>query len=735
MFYRNSLRLATTFLVSTSWLVLSSMSTAQNGAPSTRAYLLQTPPVLDGRVEGDSAWNLVVPTQGFWQTQPNEGKAATQETQVFIGYTADTLYIGVICFDEQPDRIIVSDSRRDSSLDDTDSFQVMIDAFQDKQNGFVFGTNPAGVEYDGQITGEGGGSFNPSGGDYNLNWDTTWDVEAQINDKGWSAEMAIPFKALRYGSADVQNWGINFQRNIRRNNEVAYWSPLPRQYDITRLSLAGTLEAVNVPKQRNLKITPYGLSKTERGGTLPPGTHRDEEFGVDIKYSLTPSLTLDATYNTDFAQVEADELQVNLDRFSLFFPEKRPFFLENAGNFSVGTPREVELFFSRRIGVGPGGAQIPVDGGLRLSGKVGSNTNLGLLHMQTESVNGVAPQNSYSVARINQVLPNRSSIGIIAVNRDGDGSTGLADDYNRTYGVDGQWGIGDNLSLSGFIAKTDTPNISGRDRAGSIDLNYNSEKWIAGLGYAEVGNEFNPEVGFLQRRNYRKYSGRLFRRIRPENLWGLHELRPHITYQGYWDFDGFQQSGKLHIDNHWEWESGMQVHTGINFTKEGVDTPFDIIPGVTVPADTYDNKELQLVYFTNQSAPFSFRINSTIGGFFSGDRVNLEPSIRYRIGEKFSSELSWARNDIDLDIPNGDFTVNLGRLRMSYSFTPRIGMQALVQYNDQTDLIATNFRFSWLQSANAGFFFVYNEVEEDYVGAAPKRREYILKYSRIFDVL
>jgi hypothetical protein len=730
---------ATVFLLSSLSSLAPWVIAQPRQAPNTQAYVLSAAPKIDGNVADDAVWKLVVPTQGFWQTQPNEGLAATQYTQVFIGYTNEALYIGVICFDEQPDQIIVTDTRRDSSLSDTDSFRVMIDAFQDKQNGFVFGTNPAGVEYDGQITGEGGGSFNPGGGEFNLNWDTTWEVEAQITEQGWSAEMEIPFKALRYPNADVQTWGINFQRNIRRNNEEAYWAPLPRQYDITRVSLAGKLTDIHVPSQQNFKFTPYVLSKTEKGGTLPSGTHSDEEVGFDIKYSVTPSLILDATYNTDFAQVEVDEFQVNLDRFSLFFPEKRPFFLENAGYFTMGKSREVELFFSRRIGIGALGAQIPVDGGLRLSGKIGNDTNVGLLHMQTDSVDGIAPENAYSVVRVNQQLPNRSAVGFVAVNRDGDGSTGVSDDYNRTYGLDGQWGIGDNAVLSGFFAKTDTPGLSGKEHAGSIDYNFNSEDWVAGVGYSEVGNEFNPEVGFLSRRNYKKYSGNLLRRIRPENLWGLQELRPHINYRGFWDFDGFQQSGFLHIDNHWEWKSGFEVHTGINFTKEGVQTPFNIggVSSLTVPVGNYSNREFQFVLFTNQSAPLSFRLNSTVGGYFSGDRVNLEPTARYRIGEKFSTELTWSHNQIDLDLPGAEGDIDIGRLRLSYSFTPRIAVQALVQYNedDEENVLATNLRFSWLQSANSGFFFVYNEVDEDYVGAPPKGKEYILKYSRIFDIL
>lgn len=724
-------------LLTISSLLIANLSFAADGTPSTQAYALKQKPTLDGKVVGDTAWTQVVPTQGFWQTRPNEGQKSSQETQVFIGYTKEAFYIAVICFDENPENIIVTDSRRDSSLNETDSFSVMIDAFQDKQNGLVFGTNPAGMQYDAQVSGEGGGSFSGGGGDFNLNWDTTWEVEAQISDIGWSAEMEIPFKSLRYGSESIQSWSINFQRNIRNNNEVAYWAPLPRQYDITRMSLAGNLEKVEVPAQKNFKFTPYALHKTERGGTLPNGSHSDQEIGFDLKYSLTPSLTLDATYNTDFAQVEADELQVNLDRFSLFFPEKRPFFLENSANFSVGTPRELELFFSRRIGVGTNGEQLPVDGGVRLSGKIGSNTNVGFLHMQTDGIEGIVSQNDYTVARVNQQFENRTSLGVIVVDRSGDGSatTSKSDDYNRTYGIDGQWGIGEYTNVSGYFAKTDTPGLSGRDRAGSAAIDYNSQAWSLNLGYAEVGNEFNPEVGFLRRKDYKKLSGRIFRRIRPENLWGLHELRPHINYNGYWDFDGFQQSGFLHIDNHWEWQSGFEVHTGVNFTKEGLKTDTDIV-GITVPAGTYSNREVQLQLITDRSKPLSFQVSTRFGGFFSGDRINIEPAINFRIGDRFSSRVSWAHNDIDLDVPNGEVKINLARLRASYSFTPRISLQTLIQYNDRSDVIATNFRFSWLQSANAGFYFVYNEVDEDGIGAPDDpRREYILKYSRIFDIL
>ena len=709
--------------------------------PAMQAFRLAGAPEIDGQIADDPAWNNVKPTTSFWQVRPDEGRPATQKTEVYVGFTDDSLYIGVICFDDEPTKIISSDSRRDSALEDTDSFQVILDTFHDKQNGFVFGTNPAGIEFDGQVIKQATNVFGSGGGGFNVNWDTSWNVKSWSSRSGWSAEMEIPFKSLRYGPEDVQTWGINFQRNIRRNNEVAYWSPLSRQHGLHRVTDAGTLENLEVPSQINLKVTPYLLGQAARGGELPSGAHYDGEFGFDIKYSITPSLTLDATYNTDFAQVEVDEQQINLNRFSLFFPEKRTFFLENAGQFSVGDGGEVELFFSRRIGISDDGEPIPIDAGLRLSGRVGGATNIGLLYMSTEAVPGIAPGNDFLVARVNQELANRSSIGALFVDRSGDGSLPSlgSDDYNRTYGIDGRWGIGDHVDIDAWAAKTDTPGLSGSDDAFSISANYSSAEWTNIISYTQVGANFNPEVGFLARSNYRKYGGLLFRRIRPDDLWGLHEMRPHVSYRGYWDFNGFQESGFLHFDNHWEWKSGIEIHTGFNFTHEGVKDSFEIVDGVTVEPGTYKHKELQLVFFTNQGAPLSFGISTIVGGFFGGDRIFLKPTLRYRIGETFSTELSWDYNDIELPVANGDIEVNLARLRVSYSFTPKILLQALVQYDDRNDVTATNLRFSWLQSANAGLFLVYNEVDErgfDTSGVPLiTGREFIIKYSRIFDVL
>lgn len=698
--------------------------------PIAQANQLTSKPVLDGNVLDDPAWRNAQPITDFWQSQPNSGQPASQKTAVYVGYSDTAIHIGVVAYDTDPDLIVSTDTRRDSSLDDTDSIKIMIDGLMDRQNGYIFGTNPSGVIYDGQIEREGAGQFVFGGeGGFNLNWDAPWTVRSQISDIGWSSEMEIPYSSLRFAKGELQEWGLNIERRIRRNNEIAYWAPMSQDRNIYRVSEAGSIQGIKVPRQRNLQFTPYVLASAQRGGELT-GTESNQEFGFDLKYSLTPSLTLDATYNTDFAQVEVDDQQVNLDRFSLFFPEKRPFFLENAGQFTVGNPRESELFFSRRIGIASG-QPVPIDGGVRMSGKVGSSTNVGLLFMQSQAVEGLAVENQYSVARVNQELANRSSVGFLVVDRSGDGS----DDQNQTYAIDGRLGIGENTLVQAWAAKTATPGLDGRDDAFNIGADYNDADWSIGLSHAQVGEDFNPEVGFLSRQDgYRKVEGRILRRIRPDNLWNLFEIRPHISYRGFWDFDGFQETGFIHVDSHWEFTTGTEIHTGFNLTKEGVKDPFDIIPGVTIQPGTYDESELMLRFIGDQSQPLNFSLLATIGGRFGGDRVSLEPVLNYRIGEKFTSSVSYNYNDFDLPVPGGDFTANLLRVRLSYSFTPKILLQLLTQYNEVDDVVTNNLRFSWLQSANTGLYVVYNEVNENGLGALPRGREVIIKFSHIFDV-
>ena len=720
------------------------------GFPLARAFLVDGAPEIDGDVLGEAIWDDIVPATGFLQNTPDEGQPASERTEVRIIYTEDTVYFGIVCYVSDPSTIIVSDSRRDSSLNDTDSFQIIIDTYLDKQNGFLFGTNPAGLEYDGQVTneGQGGGRFGGgvvrrsgsqqqrgSGGGFNVNWDGVWQVSAEISELGWTAEIAIPFRTLRYPSGDVQTWGLNFQRNIRSRNEQSYWAPLPRQFRLHRLSLAGELQGIEVPPQRNLKLTPYVLGQALRR-TDDTKTTALGDFGADLKYSVTPSMTLDLTYSTDFAQVEVDDQQVNLDRFNLFFPEKRPFFLENAGLFSVGQPGQLEVFFSRRVGIGEGGGQIPIFGGGRLSGKVGSNTNVGFLNIQTQSVNATGtPSNNFTVARVRQDFQNRSNIGAMFVNRGATGNLAGERDYNRSYAVDGRWGIGQTGTVSGFAAQTDTPGLKGDTHAFNMAANYDSERYQLRGGFTEVGPNFNPEVGFYARRGYRRSDASVRTTFRPQNPLGILEWYPHASHYTIWNFvTGQQETQYTHLDNGIEWRNGYQVSTGVNLTKEGVLEPFEIFPGVTVPVDTYDHAEAIMRFNTNQGAPISFTFRATVGGFFGGDRVQMGPEVSMRTGQTFNAQLSWSRNDIDL--PGGAFVANLGTVRLNYSFTTRMFLQALVQYNDRADLWSSNIRFAILSDANTGLFIVYNDTQGlGDVRPTGAGRTLTIKYSQLFDVL
>ena len=718
--------------------LLPARAIAQNeNRRSFPAVRVETPPVLDGEVRDDPAWQEITPTGGFTQTTPDEGRPASQRTEVRVIYTQDAIYFSFICYDDDPDTIVVSGTRRDTSLAEQDSVLFILDTYLDQQNGFVFGTNPTGLQYDGQLSkaGQGSGMFGSgsgAGGGFNINWDGVWDVKTVMGDFGWSAEFRVPFKTIRYPSKDEQKWGMNFQRNITRRNENAYWAPLGRQFDILRLADAGLLTGLEIASQRNLKIVPYVLGEASDVGEA--GNDTDTEWGVDVKYSLTPSLTLDLTYNTDFAQVEADESQVSLDRFNLFFPEKRPFFLENAGLFTVGKSQQVELFFSRRIGLSEDGDIIPIDAGARVSGAIGG-VNVGAMYMQTDSLIGVAPKNRFGVARINKELPNRSSLGAIFVSREASGRLSDLFGNNRTYGVDGRWGIGEYGLISGYVAGTSTPELDGDDTSWSLAGDYDSEQWNLAAGFVEVGRNFNPEVGFLNRSGgYRNASGRIMRRYRPQNSRiGLLEIRPHVSYNGYWDPDGFQETGFLHVDNHLVWKNGYEFHTAINFTTEGLLLPFEISEGIFVPPGTYRNSELALYAQTNEGAWISFGASFTAGGFYSGDRVAFRPFMNMRIGEHFTTELSWSQNDVDL--PQGDFVTRVGRLRLSYSFTPKIALEALLQYNNVDDFFSTNLRFSWLRKANTGLYVVFNDIKgyDRYIGEQPNR-SVIVKYTHMFDL-
>ena len=711
-------------------------------APVVRSTKL---PVMDGNVIDDEAWSSINPIISFTQKSPDEGQVATEKTAVRIMYSDQMFYVSVICYDSNPKGIVISDTRRDAPLNNTDSFMFILDTFHDQQNGFVFGTNAGGIEYDAQVSGGGEGMSISStrqsvgvGANFNINWDAAWDVKTEIGEYGWSAEFAIPFKTLRFSSDKDQSWGANFQRTIARKNEHVFWSPIPRQFSLNRLALEGTLTGINVPTDRNIKLMPYVLGNNNKVINETSYSKSEGDFGFDAKVGVTSSLTMDITYNTDFAQVEADEQQVNLDRFSLFFPEKRAFFLENAGLFSAGENTyygpDIEMFFSRRIGI-VSGNRVPILGGGRLTGDL-RGFKLGILNMRTGSVKNVSDGDDYGVFRLKKELPNRTYFGGMVTRKKGLGDDGY---INQSYSIDGALGIGDAIQLIGFAAKTDpAPGIKGNNDSYAyvLEANRNTQSFTNQIRYSEVGKNFNPEMGFVKRLGYRKVLFRILNRTRPKDLFGILELRPHITYWGYWKLeDGFQETGFLHIDNHWEFRNGFRIDTGINFTKEGVVDSFQIVSGKWVPPNTYDNKELHIRTNTNLTKPFSIILVTKIGGFFNGDRKNFDTTLRYRFGDRFTSEVISKYNDVKLD-DGGEFITHLMRGRLTYALASNIYIQSLLQYNNQSDEWSMNWRFIWQQSAATGLYIVYNEAQDyDGIPITKSTKSFVLKYSYLFDIM
>ena len=546
-------------------------------APQKRlsAQRVSVAPVIDGNLD-EVAWTNATPISDFVQSEPLEGVPASEKTEVRLLYDDKTIYIGVVCYDADPSKIVITDSRRDSGLDAMDSFRMIFDTYHDRQNGFIFGTNVTGIEYDAQVRNEGeslrtgppgglgGGSSGGSGAGVNVNWDASWVVKTRLTETGWTAEFAIPLRTLRYGPPP-QVWGINFSRNIQHKREQVYWSPISRIYTLSRLSSAGELRDLNVPAPRDLKLMPYTIGSVNRNFAAGLDADRDGDWGIDGKIGVTSSMTLDLTYNTDFAQVEVDEQQINLTRFNLLFPEKRPFFLENRGLFAVGKSGELDLFFSRRIGIADNGAFVPIQGGARLTGNT-NGVNIGLLNMQTDRVDGVAG-NNFSAVRVSKDLRNRSSIGGIFVNRSATGDSAGVDNWNRSFGFDGRLGVGEGFTFSGFAARTQTPGLTGREHAYSSAFEYRRREFNTSLSYTEVGEDFNPEVGFLERPDgYRQGTAGWHQNVRTAGLTsnGVREWRPHVSYEGFWGFDGFLETATLHLDNAWDFENGYTISPALN---------------------------------------------------------------------------------------------------------------------------------------------------------------------------
>ncbi|HZS52710.1 MAG TPA: DUF5916 domain-containing protein [Bryobacterales bacterium] len=721
-----------------------------------RAYRVDKPPTLDGLVNED-VWKRMEPAANFIQQQPDEGLPATEQTEVRIGFDDNNLYIGIICFDSEPENIVVTQNRRDAPLTDTDSVQILLDTFKDGQNAFVFGTSPTGIEYDAQVSkagqsrqgvgqparagGQGGfGASNQSAGAaaFNLNWDAVWKVRSRITERGWESEMVIPFKTLRYrpGSGDV--WGLNITRNLRRRNEQSFWSPLSRNFTLNQVEMAGDLEGLETKVHRNLKLTPYILGGYKQDYTVTPEVSKGvHDVGLDMKYSLTPSLTLDATFNTDFAQVEVDEQQINLTRFDLFFPEKRPFFLENSGNFDFGTPMETEIFFSRRIGLTAAGDQVPIDAGVRLTGKAG-HYDLGFLNMKTREVEGITPGNDFTVLRVSREFANRSSLGVIGVNRQSTSHSGLVEPFNRTAGVDGNIGFGRYANLFSYVAKTQTPGLSGDDMTGSSAFEYDDEHHRIDLGYNQVGRNFNPEVGFVRRVGYRKPFFGYRYTYYPEGE-HLRSIMPHFQWNRWYTLGtNDEESGFEHYHLDTRWQNGGSLGLAFNRNFERLDAPFAVFPNVNIAPGRYRYNEAVLNFGTDQTARFFTLSNLSIGHFYSGTIKTINFSGGIRRGQNLTWTGSYLRNFISL--PAGKFNTDLIGFRFNWAFTPKSYFQSFIQYNSEASQVGVNLRVALLSTSSNGFFLVYNTrastddfLDPHDVIRTTQSRALFFKYTYLFD--
>ena len=743
--------------------VLPSSSFAQSSTtPTITAGKLDAEaegPVIDGRVT-DAVWQSVAPYSTFTQQDPVEGAPASEKTEVRIIVGNGRVYIGIIAFDSDPSKIIVSQSRRDASLSETDSVVMVFDTFNDNQNAFVFGTNPLGIEYDGQVAREGQTSGVSVGGGgaggtqrggisaFNPNWDGDWTVRSQITERGWETEMSIPLKTLRYQTGDNQTWGFNVLRNIRHKNEQVYLAPIPRGFDIYRVSLAAKMNGLSLPARRDIKLIPYALASANKDYTRA-GSDVDGngDVGVDLKWGIRPNLTLDATYNTDFAQVEADEEQVNLTRFDLFFPEKRPFFLENASTFQFGNPQQIDLFFSRRIGLSATALPIDIRGGARLSGKMGG-WNVGVLNIQADDVedfdgNNIGPANNFSVLRMQREV-GRSSYGAIFVNRQGFGDQALNEDWNRAYGVDANVQVTQNQRVSAFIARTDTPEDrlsgpKGSDYSGRAFYNFTNNLWQVSGGYSQVGTNFNPEVGFLPRRGYRRPEFRAFFQPQPKRWPWIRRIAPHVSFNSFYDIATHDlQTENWHIHPfEIQPRQGGRFGWFVDYAKDNPTAPFTVFNRdgnrVTIPAGSYAWAQHAFEYIHNPSARVSGSIRYRIGNYYDGDFNGFEISSDYRITPKATASLGWTRQDIRL--PYGSFVNNLVPLKGNYSFTTLINLSALLQYNGQTGLFSSNVRFAWLNRSGTGLFVVYNDRRDLLSSTALETlgRSFVVKYTRLID--
>ena len=584
----------------------------------------------------------------------------------------------------------------------------------------------------------GGGAQRAGSAAFNLNWDAVWRVRSQVTARGWESEIVIPFRTLRYKPGANQTWGLNISRNLRRRNELSFWAPISRAFEFTQIELAGLLQGVEAKTHRNIKLLPYVIGGVSQDLRLAEDRNKRKiNGGLDLKYSLTPGLTLDGTVNTDFAQVEVDDVQINLTRFDLFFPEKRPFFLENSGFFEFGSPQEVEVFFSRRIGLDENRQEVPIDGGARMSGKVGKY-QIGLLNMQTHNVEGRTPANNYSVGRVSRELPNRSSIGVIAVNRQTVGNLEGGRAFNRTFGADANIGIGKYGNWFNFAAGTQTPGLEGGAHAYSSRFEYDDATHQFNVSYLEVGDNFNPEVGFVRRVKFRKPSA-FYRYTYYPKKGAWRTIEPHAFFQNWYTLGtNEKESGFEHYHVDSRLQNGGRLGLAYNRSFERLRVPFRVFPGVYIPVGAYQFGEAIANFRSDPSATFFGGGTFAMGSFYSGGITTYNFTGGVRKGQNLTWTLTWTRNMINL--PVGEFHTDLASLRFNWSITPKSYFQTLSQYSNRTNQVSHNIRLGLLSTSSTGLFVVYNTgmLVRDYLDPHSRERRletqaFFIKFNYLLD--
>ena len=684
--------------------------------------------VIDGRLD-EAVWQAAPPAGQFIQWEPRSGQAATEPTEVLFLYDDDNLYIGAICYESDVDNLRITELDEDFNGTENDGFGITLDTLKDERSGFFFGTNPAGAKRDMQIANDGFAM--------NRDWDGVWDVRVTVNGEAWIAEFVIPLKTLRFARSGLQEWGLNMVRRVRRKSEDSHWSPPPRRYRVNRISMSGTLEGVEVGSLGpNLKVKPFAttaFSQIRRDGILDNDT--DFDGGLDVKYGVTSSLTLDLTYRTDFSQVEADQQQVNLTRFSLFFPEKREFFLENAGIFAFGQPLnrfggggfrgggDLIPFFSRRIGLDSGNL-VPIVGGARLTGQVGSY-DLGTLVMKTESLDGT-PSDNFLVGRLKKNILGNSWIGAIATSRD---STD-PEDYNRLYGIDSRFRFLQKLEIGSYLLESDTPGKEGQNRAQQFETAWLGDDLTVTAGYFEAQKNFNPEMGFIPRGDIEKYSGNINWRPRINS----HGIR-NVFFGGRVDY--FESSS---LD---EMETRRQTFNGgigflnnaffnfnVNRGFERLAEAFDIRDDIEIPAGDYHFNDINIFYNSDRSKAIGGNIFVNFGDFWNGTRKSIGGELALKPNYRLNIEVNYNRNKVDL--VGGSFVTDLVGSRIKYSFNTRMFLNAFLQYNTDAKQFSSNIRFRLIHHPLSDLFIVYNDRRDTQTGELLDRA-IIFKFTNLFN--